>query len=172
MKTISKLAIASLLAGLSFPALAEDLTGTVSSAVGGTVSAEASGAVSADTSGGVSVDANGNANANASASASADNYGSLISALQTGASTDLTTINDSTAITFVTVSSVKAEGDAQALDNAISKNAEASAKLHADVAANAALSSKLTAAGFNADQVLAIVAAADGSLTVYIDDRG
>jgi hypothetical protein len=177
MNSISKLAIASLLVGMTAPVLAQDVSGTVSSAVSGAVSTDASGAVSADASAAVSTDASGTVstdakgNGGASASASADTYGSLISALQTGATTDLTTINDATTINFVLVSSLKADADAQALDNAISKNAEANAKLQADVAANAALTSKLTAAGYQASQVLAIVAAADGSLTVYIDDR-
>ena len=107
----------------------------------------------------------------ADANASGDNYGSLISALQTGTSADLTAVTDTTTITFVTVSSLKANGDAAALDNALDKNAEAHAKLTADVTANATLSTKLTDAGYTAEQVVAIVAAADGSLTVYVDDR-
>jgi hypothetical protein len=169
MTLTNKLAIAALLAGVSLPAVAQDATSAVSSAidstVSGAVSAEASGAVSAE------VDNKGNANANANASASADNYGSLISALQTGATADLAAVTESTTINFVTISTVKANGDAQALDNALEKNAEAHAKLTADVTANTTLSAKLTDAGYTADQVVAIVAAADGSLTVYIDDR-
>jgi hypothetical protein len=39
------------------------------------------------------------------------------------------------------------------------------------VTANTELTTKLTDAGYTADQVVAVVASADGSLTVYIDDR-
>ncbi len=159
MNLTSKLAIASLLAGISLPVLAQDVTSTVSSAVDTTVSTEASGAVSAE--------ANGNLNANAAA----DNYGSLISSLQSGAKADLVVITDTTTVNFVTVSSVKANGNTNALDNALDKNKDAITTLKADVTASAALSAKLTAAGYAADDVVAVVAEADGSFTVYIDDR-
>ena len=99
------------------------------------------------------------------------NYGSLISSLQTGATADFSAVTDATTVTFVTVSSLKTSGDTAALDNALSKNADAAAALQTQVEANAVLVAKITAAGFTADQVIAASAAADGSLTVFVDDR-
>jgi hypothetical protein len=166
MNLTSKLAIASLLAGITLPAMAQDATSTVSSALDTTVSTEASAEVSAEAGG-----ANVNANANANANASADNYGNLISSLQAGATADLTVITDATTVNFVTVSTLKATGEANALDNALEKNKDAVAKLRTDVGVNAALSAKLTAAGYSAEDVVAVVVEADASVTVYIDDR-
>jgi hypothetical protein len=101
-----------------------------------------------------------------------DNWGSLISALQAGKSaTDLSTITDATVVNFVTVSSLKADGNTNALDNALEKNKTAVDDLRADVAASTALSAKLTTAGYAADDVLAVIVEADGSVTVYVDDR-
>ena len=100
-----------------------------------------------------------------------DNYGSLISALQTGATVDLTTITEATTVNFVTVSSLKTTGQTNALDNALDKNKDAVAKLRTDVGANTVLAAKLTAANYTADQVVAVVTEADGSVPVYIDDR-
>lgn len=159
MNLTSKLAIASLLAGISLPVIAQDVTGTVSSTLDTTVSTEASGSVSAE------------ANANVNANASADNYGSLISSLQTGATADLTVITDATTVNFVKVSTLKATGNTNALNNALDKNKEAVGKLRTDVGLNAALSAKLTAAGYSAEDVVAVVVEADASVTVYIDDR-
>ena len=101
-----------------------------------------------------------------------DNYGSLISALQSGKLTvDLTTITDTTVVNVVTVSSLKASGNTNALDNALDKNKTAVDKLRVDAGANVALTAKLTAAGYAATDVVAVVTEADGSVTVYVDDR-
>jgi hypothetical protein len=91
--------------------------------------------------------------------------------LQTGAAVDLTTITDTTTVNFVTVSSLKTTGQTNALDNALDKNKDAITKLQTDVGAHTVLSAKLTAANYTADQVVAVVTEADGSVTVYIDDR-
>lgn len=100
-----------------------------------------------------------------------DNYGTLISTLQAGkGDLDLSAITDVTVINVVTVSSLM-DGNAKALDNAIDKSKATVDGLRTTVAANAALSAKLTAAGYAADDVLAVVIEADGSATVYVDDR-
>src|SRR5262245_44657482 len=57
--------------------------------------------------------------------ANVDNYGSLISSLQAGAVTDLTTITAATTVNIVTVSTIKANGNSNALDNALDKNKDA-----------------------------------------------
>ncbi len=98
------------------------------------------------------------------------NYGGVISALQAGKMADLTAITESTTINIVTVSSIKANGNTNALDNALKKNESAVATLRTSVGASAALSAKLTAAGYTADQVVAVVAEADGSVTVVVND--
>jgi len=146
------------------PALAEDAVSSAVSTASSAVSEASSAAsdTSAAFSGEVSSEVQGTAK---------DNYGSLISSLQTGASANLTAITDTTTINFVTVSSVKANGNANALDNALDKNKDAVAKLRTDVAANAALSAKLKASGYTAEQVVAVSTEADGSVTVYVDDR-
>lgn len=99
------------------------------------------------------------------------NYGNIISAIQAGKSADLTTITDSSTINIVLVSDVKANGDTNALDNALKKNADAAATLKANVDTNAALKAKLTAGGYTSDQVVAVIAEADGSFTVVVNDQ-
>lgn len=98
------------------------------------------------------------------------NYGGVISALQAGKMADLTAITESTTINIVTVASIKANGNTNALDNALKKNASAVATLRTSVGASAALNAKLTAAGYSAEQVVAVVAEADGSVTVVVDE--
>jgi hypothetical protein len=98
-------------------------------------------------------------------------YGSLVSALRTGARAELSTVTESTTLHFVTVSSLSASDEAAALDNALADNVAPLTKLRSEVTANAALSAKVTAAGYDTQDIVAIVANADGSLTVYIDDR-
>ena len=101
-----------------------------------------------------------------------DNWGSPISALQAGKSaTDLTTITDATVVNVVTVSSLKANGNSNALDNALEKNKASVDQLRTDVAGSATLSKKLNDAGYAAENVLAVIVEADGSVTVYVDDR-
>src|SRR3569833_2453436 len=103
--------------------------------------------------------------------AAADNYGSVISTLQSGSSVDVVTLG-ATNVNVVTMSSIKANGNTNALDNALKKNGSTVATLRTNVAANAALKAKIEAAGFKADQVLAVKSGADGSVTIFVDDRG
>jgi hypothetical protein len=166
MKTTFTIAAAALLSLLALqPALAQD-TSSASSAVS-SASSEVSSAVSSEPSSAPSSEPS----SAPSSEPAKDNYGSLISSLQTGAAVDLTTITDTTTVNFVTVSSLKSTGETNALDNALDKNKDAIAKLRTDIGANAALSAKLTASSYTADQVVAVVTEADGSVTVYIDDR-
>ena len=119
---------------------------------------------------GTGISANAGAASNATTT-HPDNYGGLISSLQTGASVDVASINSASTIDVVTVSSLKANGNSNALTNALKKNHAAVASLQASVAANATLKSKLTASGFKTSQVIGLVSGADGSVTVYVDDR-
>lgn len=146
------------------PALAQGVS--VEPSVGVDLSVEAG----ASAENGISAEAG--VSAGASATGAVDtSYGSLISSLRTGAKAELTTVTDATVIHFVTVSSLSATDEAAALDNALADNEDAVTALRGEVTANAALSAKVTAAGYETDDIVAIVANADGSLTVYIDDR-
>jgi hypothetical protein len=105
------------------------------------------------------------------ATAPAGSLDTLLDSLQAGASTDVSAVTAATTVYVFTVSSVSAGADVTALDAALDANADALATLRTNVAANAALSTKLTAAGAAADKVVAVVTEADGSVTVYVDDR-
>jgi hypothetical protein len=69
------------------------------------------------------------------------------------------------------MSSIKANGNTTALDNALKKNGATVTKLRTNIASNAALKAKIEAAGFKADQVIAVKSGTDGSVTIYVDDR-
>jgi hypothetical protein len=101
------------------------------------------------------------------------NYGSLISSLQAGKMADLSTFTDTATVNCVKVSTLKgdASADATALDNALSKNATAVTDLKTSINTNAAFKAKLDAATCPVDDVVAVTTEADGSFTVYIDDR-
>src|SRR5687768_1079609 len=99
MKTTFTIGAAALLSLLALqPALAQDSSSassavsSASSAVSSAVSSEPSSAPSSEPS------------SAPSSEPEKDNYGSLISSLQTGAAVDLTTITDTTTVNFVTVS--------------------------------------------------------------------
>jgi hypothetical protein len=102
--------------------------------------------------------------------AAADNYGSVISTLQSGASVDVGTLG-ATNVNVVTMSSIKANGNTTALDNALKKNSTSVTKLRSDIALNTALAAKIKAAGYTTDQVIAVKSGADGAVTIYVDDR-
>ena len=117
---------------------------------------------------------NANANANASADAADDSYGSVMASIKANADLDLSAVTDDTDITIVTISSLQgnAETEAAALDNELTANAEAQAGLHARISDNAAIMAELEAEGFAAEDVVSIKTKADGSVIVYVDDRG
>jgi hypothetical protein len=102
--------------------------------------------------------------------AATDNYGSVISTLQSGASVDVGTLG-ATNVNVVTMSSIKANGNTTALDNALKKNSTSVTKLRSDIALNTALAAKIKAAGYTTDQVIAVKSGAGGAVTIYVDDR-
>jgi hypothetical protein len=110
--------------------------------------------------------------ATTTASVGSDNYGTLISTLNAGKGlTDVSSISADANVTIVAVSKIQGGGDLKALDNALSKNADAMSTLRASVSANAALKAKLDAEKISVDDVVAVTTAADGMVTVYVDDR-
>ena len=167
MHKLIKLTVAiGLLAGSTGYALAQD----VKVGAGAGVGVDAGAAVGA-----AGASAETKANANASAHASGEhNFGSLISSINGKAKLDLSGVTDATNVNIVLVSSLKgeADADAQALDNALSKEAESLTTLRADIGANATVKAKVESAGYKVENIVAAKLEADGSLTVYIDDRG
>jgi hypothetical protein len=176
-KTI--LTVAALLATISLPSVAQDVS--VDAGAAGGVSVEtpsvgadvnASGAVSTETSASDTSAAAG-ANANAAANASTDDtYGSVVAAVNASGSVHLSTVTDEAKVTIVLLSSLKGEAatESAGLDAAIEANADAHAKLQQDAWANTAIKAKLEAGGYTSDDVVAVKTTADGSLLVYVDD--
>ena len=101
------------------------------------------------------------------------NYGSLISSLNAGKMADLATFTATSTVNCVKVSTLKgdASADATALDNALSKNAAKVTDLKAAINAKADFKAKLDPTTCPVDDVVAVTTEADGSFTVYIDDR-
>lgn len=96
-------------------------------------------------------------------------YDSLTTALSDSASVDLTKVTEQSQVMVVLLSSLS--GEAAAFDEAFKANAEANTTLHGNISGNAAIKAKLEAEGHTADDVVAVKANADGSVTVYVDDR-
>ena len=147
------LALAALLsAALAMPALAQDLSLSLEASAEGDV----------------------NAPAPLDAQITGDNsYASLTAAITANESVDLAAVTDEAKVKLVLVSTL--EGDAgvesAALDAALAAQAAALTTLHASVAANAAISARLKAEGYTADDVLAVKTDASGNTLVYVDDR-
>lgn len=116
-----------------------------------------------------------NAKADADLGASASTYGSVISNLRSGQSSDidLSTVTDQSNINIITLSSLKgnAAANAQALDNALSAKAGAEADMQAKISNNDAIMTRLDDADFTASEVIAVHETADGRVTLYVDDR-
>lgn len=142
MKTTATLMIAAALASAPFVAVAQDASPTTT----------------ATTEAGASTKAN---------------YGSLISSLNAGKMTDVKTFTSTSTVNCVNVSTLKgdASGDAAALDNALSKSATLVIELKTAINANADLKAKLDTATCPIDKIVAVTTEADGSYTVYVDDR-
>ena len=100
-------------------------------------------------------------------------FDSLMTSLNSTATVDLAAITDAADVKFVTVTALQGQAgaDPAALDAALQSRTDAMATLHADINANAALKSKLEAAGYQVDDVIAVESGADGTFTFYIDDR-
>lgn len=145
MKTIATLLIAAALASAPFVAVAQDAKATTSTTV------------STDT-----------------ATAGANiNYGSLISTLNAGKMADLASFTPTSKVSCVKLSTLKgdASADAKALDNALSKNSATVASLKTSIEGNVDLKTKLETSSCPIDKIVAVTTEADGSFTVYVDDR-
>lgn len=144
MNKIATLMIAAALASSPFAAVAQDAKATTSTST--STDAMASGSV---------------------------NYGSLISSLNSGKMADLGTYTPTSKVSCVKVSTLKgdASADLKALDNALSKNAAQVASLKTSIEGNADLKTKLETSSCPIDKIVAVTTEADGSFTVFVDDR-
>ena len=126
--------------------------------------------------GSVSWNAGGNANGNAAGGAQGDlNYGSIISDLRTSSATTADVrafVEGDTEINIVTLSELRgnAAENASALDQAVDDAQTAAlADLRVAIAANAVIMAELDAAGYTADQVVAVTTSAEGDVTLVVD---
>jgi len=161
MNNLIKLgSLALLIAASAVPVLADDASSSSSQASSSSAETSSSMASSSSSSSSAAEEPGGKVN-----------YGQVISALQAGKSADLTAITATSTINIVLVSDLKANGDTNALDNALKKNSGAVATLKASIDTNATLKAKVTGAGYTTDQVVAVLANDDGSFTVVINDQ-
>jgi hypothetical protein len=100
----------------------------------------------------------------------APTFDTLITTMDTAATIDLAAVTDATTVNFVTVSSLQ-DADPAALDTKLQEMSADMTTLHASIEANAALKSKIEAAGYTVDKVISVEAAADGSYNFFVDDR-
>lgn len=109
----------------------------------------------------------------AMAKGSVGNYGSLVSSLNANKMADVKTFTSTSIVNCVKVSTLKgdASGDAAALDNALTKSATLVTELKAAINANADLKAKLDTTTCPIEDIVAVTTEADGSFTVYVDDR-
>jgi hypothetical protein len=89
-------------------------------------------------------------------------------AVESGAPVKLATEADKTPVQIVLMSEMPE--DATPLD--LTEDADELATLHASIEDNAAVKAKLTAGGYAVDDVAAMTSNVDGSIIVYVDDRG
>jgi hypothetical protein len=147
------LALAAMLStALAMPALAQDLSLSLETSAEGDV----------------------NAQAPLDAQITGDNsFVSLTAAITANESVDLAAVTDEAKVKLVLVSTLEGDAATQstALDAAITAQATALATLRTNVAASSAISAKLKAEGYTADDVLAVKTDASGNTLVYVDDR-
>lgn len=123
-----------------------------------------------------SQNASGNAAAAAQGNANAQNqnYGELISTLQTSEiSSDVVSNLDPEADTTIALlSDLKGEAaeNASALDNALSKQEQNISDLRSEIEANVELMSALEAEGYTVDQVVAVNSTTSSEITLVVDD--
>lgn len=129
---------------------------------------------------GAGADAGAGVDTTTTGSIGTENYGSLISSLQSDASVDLAAFNESSTVNCVAVSSLQgnAAGNAEALDNALMENQDKLTSLHSSIQANADLMTELESScttaqieDLNVEDVVAVKSDTAGEFTFFIDDR-
>jgi hypothetical protein len=124
------------------------------------------------------VDANATASGEADSSRvtnGADTFGDVIAEVQTnvGVTLNLDAFAEADEVDFVRLSELEADPDTATptLDSVLEGNAAAIDRLQADVEASSALTAEIEDKDFSIEDVIAIDAATDGTLDVYVDDR-
>lgn len=174
-------ATTALAAGLMLtPAMAVD--------VGAGVSASGSAGVSSD---GVSSDVGANSDVSAgatgqsptgsasgaidtgttAATSSEASFGTLISSINNSqaVTSQIETMTEVNSVTVVEISSLQRGQSENALQNALSRNANAAADLQAAINANSELMSKIDEQSVDVSSVIAAEIAADGGLTLFVE---
>ena len=98
-------------------------------------------------------------------------FDGLMTTLGANAAVDLSTVNDGTTIRVLKLSALDQTVRAEDLDAALQANAAARTSWPSALEGNVAIKAKLDAEGVSAGDVIAIQGDADGSLTIWIDDR-
>jgi hypothetical protein len=97
------------------------------------------------------------------------NFNSLLGGINAGTEVDLTRLTAVPNIKFVAIDTLQG-WDMKKFDDAVPGTADMTS-LRGKIGANATLKSKLEGAGHTVDDVVWIEKGADGSFTVYVDDR-
>jgi hypothetical protein len=104
-----------------------------------------------------------------------ENFGQLISGLQTTTAPDLTAFADTSTVDCVKVSTLQGAEEASALDNAITQNQAQLTSLHGSIQGNQAFLDKVEAscavAELDPTKILMVESEADGTYKVWFDDR-
>lgn len=105
------------------------------------------------------------------AGASTHTYGEVVASIASGKGDKLPAhVSDATEVQVVAMTSLKgsAASHAKALAELASKHADAIASLDAKIKADAHLMASLTAAGYDATDVVAVTTSASGAVTLYV----
>ena len=146
MNAIAKLAIAALVvAGSPFAAIAQDAGASTSTTTSTTTAT------------------------NPMALGAITNFGSLVTSMQADTAVDFSKFTATSTVNCVKVSTL--QGNAAELDTALTANAAKITSLKTSIEGNADLKAKLEAQACPIEDVVAVTSGADGSFTVYIDDR-
>lgn len=111
-------------------------------------------------------------NAGVDVDGSATSFDSLMTTINGNAAVDFSTVNEGTTIRVLKLSAMdQTTLKADDLDAALQANAAARSSWPASLEGNAAIKAKLDAEGVAAGDVIAVSTGADGSLTIWVDDR-
>ncbi len=98
------------------------------------------------------------------------NFDTLLSRINAGTDVDLTGLSSTSNVKFVAIDTLQG-WDMKKFDDTVAEKTADMTSLRGKIGANATLKSKLEGAGHAVDDVVAIEKGADGSFTVYVDDR-
>jgi post-segregation antitoxin (ccd killing protein) len=96
-----------------------------------------------------------------------------MASLQGGLNLDFSDVDDETDINVMAMSQIQGEAEAnsQAMDQWMEENSESVDELRTNIEGNARIMAELEDSGFSSDDVVSADLQADGSLTLWVDDR-